>query len=72
MSLEDYKKEYEQTKGDCPAAKVECIRIQEQKKKREQETKEERVLEIETPEDRAWKEKKAAEEREAMRKAMES
>ena len=67
MSLEDYKREYEQTKGDCPAAKVEIIRINEKEKDMERK-REER----ETPEDEYWRKQKELEEREKMRKAMES
>ena len=65
LSVSEYIDAYERAEGDCPASKVEQIRVQEQ------EREEERLREDrETPEEAALRRLREKQEREAMRKAM--
>lgn len=67
MSLEDYRNEYEDTEGDCPAEKIQNMRIQAQEQTRSREDRE-----IETPEEVALRRAAELQEREEMKKMMNS
>ena len=62
LSVDEYIDAYERTEGDCPAAKVEQIRIEERERRAERE--------IETPEEAAWRRLREKQERDAITKAM--